>query len=646
MTTVHRKSREGLILRLHNGMHDYSNYEDTLSIVQLFETDPLVIEKPLPSFVSALISNYLPSSPKTQLIISKLFYSLCKIFQNKRVRIHIPINIYELPNVLESLSSSQDWQRQYLLLSWLVMLVKSPFKLENDFEILEVVSHLEQASLLRPLVSTIKAELWVKNYEIFEVPDDLYEINPIDLNYMFKVLKHKAVLPLTSCQLETLTNSIIQLKTFQDEIEGLYVLKLLPKLAILLARYNETWPLIYDILFWLTASINLPLTDLRFKLAKSVSKILLFTNSIDPDSSRMVIEDCLSDTITLIETNTSDSMDADRLHTFLLILAEFSRHRLVTIKEVTIMTEKIIPIICKFQQVRMLSTQGHQIRDASNFICWSLSREYQDLPQSCFQQMFLSLLFTANFDYYPLIRKSGMAALQECLGRHGNDHLDNVTVVRLVEIHLGQLSNAKPLYQLLKDNYPEYVDKLIEWLVIYSIGTNFNYPTVKDSILLLKELNDLMDEKLSLLIHNYCDQLLSKGCLKKDSEIASRALLLHCQINPKATRIFMENLGVLQQQPVPKVWNPSVSFKMLSNLKSILVLIKSNITLSKEYVERIFLIARQTQDNDPNYTEISSNFNLLIKLISENKGIFDDSQTEMLFWSTFKKLFLLEHCLI
>ncbi|CDO96418.1 unnamed protein product [Kluyveromyces dobzhanskii CBS 2104] len=643
MSSSFRQSKDALIRKLRDGMSDLTTCEETIKIIQLFEIDPLMLTNSLPSLIENLIHPYFSTTADNQLAIAQIFYQFAKILRNSRVRVHIPIKIYDLPTVLSLLDSSKDWYSQYMLISWLLMLVISPFNLDSDTNILKILSKFDGMALVQPLISTIKAELWSKNYKLIQLPLEMSKINPMELNNMLKTLKHKSTYPFSEEQLVEYTKYISSLNSFEEETYGLYTLKLLPHLVILLANSDETYSCIFDILFWMTSAINLNFTDLRFKLAESVSKITLFVSQTDPESGRMIVEDCVNDTENLLRNNTNDSMDTDRLHTFLLILAEFCRNGLLTSIQIQQFTSNILPVVSKFQQKRMMSTLGHQIRDAANFFCWSVSRTYTNIEVQPLNDIFLNLLFTANFDHSPLIRKSAMAALQECLGRQGNAILDNVTVIRLVEIHLGQLSNAVILLDLFKEDYPEYSEEMIKWLVIYTVGADYDYLIVKKAAILVSDIASKSNGQQSTdWVMKYTRALRTRGVHDQDVNICSRAVYLYCKIDNKLLPKYPELLPVLHQQNIPKVWSDEISFQALSELNGIRSLISNGSPISKMMADRIFLIIRYTQTNDANYEEISAIINWLTAFISNNDKVFDDLSIEHSFWSTFEQLFRFE----
>lgn len=647
MTSTARLSKDVLIRKLQHGMSDFTNFEETIGVLQLFEVDPLILEKALPSLINELLSTYFTTNTDNRLKIARLFYEYSKIFKNKRIRVQIPIKIYDLSKVLALLKSSQDWHSQYLLITWLAMLVISPFKFDNDTEILLIVSKFNHMALMRPLISNIKAELWSKNYALIELPEKISQVDPIDLSYMLKTLKHKTTYPFSIEQLIEFTQYITSLTSFDKEIDALYTLQLLPHFVTVLANRDETYSCIYDILFWMTSTINLSFTDLRFKLAKSVSKIVLFVSNIDEESSEMIITDCVNDTEALLKTNSNESMDTDRLHTFLLIQAEFCRSRLLTISHIRKFTQSILPVISKFQQKRMMSTQGHQIRDAANFFCWSAFRSYTNIELQSLKNMFLNLLFTANFDHSPLIRKSAMAALQECLGRQGNVLLDNVTVLRLAEMHFGQLSNALTLFELFNGRYESYIDEMVQWLVLYSVGQNYDYQFVEKATSLLSEMTSQINEKsLSNMVSKYINEISVKGLKYQDPDICARSVYLQCKIDTESLLKSSDVLAILHQQKIPKVWNDQISFQALAELGGICSLVLDGSLLSKQQVERIFLIARHAQMNHSNYDDISKLLNQLVSFISADSEPFDDSSTECSFWAIFYQLFRLQQPLI
>lgn len=647
MNSLAGASRDELLAELHLGVKNFSMLQKTENIIQLFEADPIMLDKHVPSLIDDLTSNYFQQSSSAKAAVGKIYYQFTKILGNKRVRIHLPSNIYDLSNLLELLSCETEWHTQYLILSWILMLVISPFKLENDYRILSVIANFEESLLLKPLVSQIRAELWAKNTKAIALPIALKEMEPIFLNSLLQVVKHTSEIPFSPKQLDALVSWLISIEEFQNEVQAKYILKLLPKLAHTMKRREETWPQIYDILFWLIFSLTLSFTDLRFQLAKSAAKILLLTKQRDEDSTRVVISDCLDDLILLLESNTNDAIDADRLHTSLLLVAEFSRRKLLAPVHIGLLSEKVIPVTSKFQQLRMNTLYGHQIRDATNFICWSLSREYNELNELSFETIFLNLLFSANFDPYPLVRKSAMAALQECLGRHGSVFLDNITLLRLVEIHVGNLSHAEDIYAIFRGKYMEYANKMIEWLLLHTIGNNEDFTQVKNATKFICELElQTKDENFSFRMTTNVVKMFQKSQFEKDHDLASKVLFLLCHRKGSINDEFNKSLSLLQEDTILRVWNTKVSFKMLSELHAIRYIILNGCQLTMVFARRIFKIIRYSPKKDDNYIEISTVFNQIIRHLSKNSQSFENNDLEIYFWGEFERLLRLEQPLI
>ncbi|CCD25196.1 Cin1p NDAI_0E03790 [Naumovozyma dairenensis CBS 421] len=504
--------------------HDYklleSNVEEITVIINSFQNDPSILEKKLHIIVPVLLDEFFEETKDITIKIfkSKIFYNLSKVTSLKATSKFLTTNVFLLPlimNDLKSLGKSTEnrivdiWYLHYLLLASLNTVVQSPFDFKDNYaEIIEAINSFKNNQLFITILCQIRAQLYFKNKEKSKHDIEKVTSNPeqnedlLTLNYYLKLLivNAKSIdieeleqFFLTVLSMEKLTCFILNsasASASSSSSNRMNILnKLLPKLFIL-NGYFENWDALEQIISWYLSHFSNQSTDTRFIIAHSFKKILntLCNELKEVEMAQdILINDIILTTASLLKEKSWDMIDIDFLHTNLLIIAESIKYIANSLTSTYLLTisNEIIPKSLTFQQLQLKSIKGNQIKDATNFICWSLARSRSTIPIPVLDSVFLNLLTCSLFDHAYIIRKSSTAALQELLGRYGTKILDHPTIMKIIELPINDIDhsyseNIITLYSIFNVKFPEYWDFIISWLFDTNIfGTNFNLGSVK-----------------------------------------------------------------------------------------------------------------------------------------------------------------------
>lgn len=345
-----------------------------------------------------------------------------------------------------------------------------------------------------------------------------------------------------------------------------------------------------------------------------------------------------------------ESIDADSLHSYLLILAEFARFKLLRVEQLEIIGKEIVPHTIFFQQMRISNVQGHHIRDATNFICWSVARNMTDIPDDINLSLLLHLLMNSMSDFELIIRRSSNAALQELLGRHGSRVLQYPVIIKLIEMSVTNINrcfmeNIPTIYNILKDT-AGCSQFICNWLVNYTINKNHYFQVVKLACATFNIIYRSGDSKQKL----ECDETIKElgNIASQNNSTISRLLYLftslpsteHTQENKElAILCFSE----LTQKELNKSGSAAESFEILSFLKFLVYMPEQRISVS--VVNRLFQALRKIEESDAEFPEFSNLFNQLVKRASEDDQTFFSEEAKDLFWKTFYKYIKYNHTL-
>ncbi|SCU80015.1 LAME_0B01288g1_1 [Lachancea meyersii CBS 8951] len=646
---------ETLLEVIKAGVQSLDEVSDVLTAIDRFQQDPSILDDYLAEFIGTLSRNFFVRSKSDQRSIGSIFYTLSKVCNFKRTKRHLPTDIFLLPQILTQLADwegFEDWRVLSMLLSWLSIILMSPFRLENDLEIYEETRKLKTYSVLDPLVAAVHAELFDKNLDLFRNQYLRQKVDLFTLNLTLKsILNRKS--PLASQQLLdllTLDNlSLFCLEQAFDssETHNILVLKILPKLCRLHAL-QETWDGIEEITTWLLNHMALSFTDARIQLAHSLAKVVQLLATIDAESSHSLVQGIFDELIEELKSTPVDAIDPDRLHTELLFIAELGRLGSLEANFITQFAQDVLPVTTKFQQLRVNKITGHQIRDASNFVCWSLVRKCK--VSSAVEAIFFHLLMCSMTDPDLTIRRSASAALQETLGRYGTDLMDDASVMRLIELPPNSLEvcfrdNIPKLMNLLMFNAPHLINSAIDWLIVDNVLRNQDYNIVELSTISVGKLFTLGEKgDIASKVLNSLRTRTDEMTCDQSGALSARYIYLAAELplfgENKIRRQCISCLPTLATQLKEESNNPSERFKVLAFMKALnatVITETSELQISMSILNTLLRIIRFSSPSESRFEHIKQLFVPMISRLASNGALFESRDIYQKFEQNFTK---------
>lgn len=650
------------------------NVETVLKAIDQFQQDPTILQlsrgrNRLQHYVEVLTENFFKLPYSEQLLRCKVFYTLSKVVTWKKIVCYLPTNIYQLTELMETLPQDNEvkdnWYISYLILSWIYLLTLSPFKLQDiDKQIYDRTLVHKKLQSLNPIVAHIHAQLFVRNSTLFDYNKE--ELDLITINCILKQFKTTKSYDklIDKATLDSFT-SITMNKNNNENRNDIVRLKVLPKLFRLHA-FHQDWESLEDIISLILSHLDNQFTNFRFSLAHSYAKIIhcLIYELDDKETAFELIQSRIDDTTQLIKSTPWDLLDSDRLHTNLLIIAELSNTIATCLPHLCEkISEGIVSFTSKFQQLKVNNIKGSQVKDASNFICWSFARikksNQENIPQDVMVNIFLNLLMCSTFDRDLLVRKSANAALQEMLGRYISPSkiLDNGTILKIIELPITNLSetystNTLQLYECFTkcDEYQKFADFVIDWLFNYNVIQNYDLNVVKLST---KSLHELL-LRAPRAIHSIKAKIEEKICSILPYETIETTRILFLLVELESDRllspqipdvlslmrdVWQNIIGSINYKERHSDNNPRELFKFLTILKYwVFEMYRvDDFALNERDIKTCFHIVRNVPEPSNHNMEFAHLFRQMVARLSRNPKHFESTEDECLFWKTYQK---------
>ncbi|CAR27704.1 ZYRO0D04708p [Zygosaccharomyces rouxii] len=622
-----------------------------LRALDRFQQDPLVLihRGVLTRYVSLICDNFFELSSHTKLLRCKVFYTISKVVSWKRSVRYLPIDVYILKKLVPLLENQREdnWYIQFFILCWIYVLCLSPFQLEIDEKLYHLVSHCKAPSTV-PLVVNIRSQLLSKNKALFHKYRD--ELDLSTFNAILKLVIHQE-------------DSVVDMQTLNRFTEhclhgpvDIVKLKMLPKLFLRYALEmdaNRT----QDIITWVVSQFGHDFTDTRFAIAHCYAKIVkIVVGELEEEEMfGLLVENCLNPTAKMLRFEPWDVLDQNRLHTYLLVIAELSTTIVEHAPEdaVSRICQDIIPYASRFQQLRANTIKGSQIRDASNFICWSLARAKNGkdhVGKEDLNNVFLNVLMCSLFDRELLIRKSANAALQEILGRYVTfaGILDNKTILQIIELPINNLpkhitSNTLKLYEMLSHNDERFSTFMIHWLFDSCIMANHDLSMVQWTTWTLcqwaKDLpNGLRDTGILGRIEN----------LKVSTPLeASRLLYLLVQMKSRGLSLAATRMHALSKLVLDSTVdrrfrrNDYELFQFLAIFEYAALMLQDDgcgFALDVEFIDLVFRMLRGFEPSIRFHQDMVRLLRVVLPIVSTASAKFVSTEAETRFWDHFEHL--------
>ncbi|SCU96213.1 LAMI_0F05666g1_1 [Lachancea mirantina] len=482
---------------IQHGVQDLEDVDAIVASIDEFQQDPLVLDLILPQTIKQLTDAYFEKDLSDQKQTCLIFYTFSKVCGIKKLMRCLDADLRQLDalrTVLGSIDATQEWQQGFFLLTWMALILMSPVKLDDDLIILEETNAFKSSQFLRVPLVRVKAELFLKNRSLFDLHVKKHGLDHLTIHYVLQALKkrndHQAA---TYFDNETLTDiTQFSLEAFEEVglDEKKMILKSLPKLCKIWF-HKDCFDEVESILTWFLSNLTLSSSDLRFTVANACSKVISQLHIFARESSDNLINEMVSDVDNQVRSNDSEFIDHDYLHTNLLVFAELARLNIIPADNIGTIVESIVPVTMKFQQLKIGRVVGHQIRDATSYISWSLIRKCKIENHS--QSLLLQLLICTFVDKELVIRLSSNAALQELFGRYGQHVIDSVSAVEIIEmpvenIRVCILKNIPRLFSIFEINFSSLNDSILSHLYTEVVAKSNELIVVELTIKMMSEL--------------------------------------------------------------------------------------------------------------------------------------------------------------
>ncbi|KAK6462245.1 hypothetical protein DFJ63DRAFT_313386 [Scheffersomyces coipomensis] len=425
------------------------------------EPNPKLLDNQLGFYIPCLTNLFLALKVSTPLRsgICEIIYNFSKIRGFKFISNYFSSDIYiidTLIDMIENCDGNIGDNEMFTCLLWLSNLVLIPFKLDDiDPKLMNRfyqigLEHLKihsNASKNQIVSSIILSRLLTRSDSTELLQSYLYEqvglewkSNNLDstirLGHLLTINKILKRTTLSNDDLMIIYDLIsLDLLCLQKNINSLnnnhilFLIKILSKLSI---RFGENYSQISLIINNLINDVmNLLMNKkldmkLRYEIAKSLSEINLSLSKRALNYRNQLIIHVL-DLLDVDLTNDEIEINDDKIiipkyHTILLFLGYISLNKSLPLDFVPLIL-KIIHRTLFIEQRRFQTVLGNQLRDSSCFILWSICRTLTikqfDKYRTYLEIVLFDLIKVIIFDSDLIVRKCGLAVLQEFIGRFG-----------------------------------------------------------------------------------------------------------------------------------------------------------------------------------------------------------------------------------
>ncbi|KAK9434084.1 armadillo-type protein, partial [Lipomyces doorenjongii] len=448
--------------------YDTSEVDVTSIVSQIepFQDSPQLIDPILEDTVVAVCRAFLATRKQWH---CRVLYVLVKIRGAKAVGRFFPNDVALLERILlemeESEGENRQWESRYVLLSWLSVLVLTPFKLSsigNDiaFRIYALTGkYMCAPGREREAAASTLARFLVRaDTQAKYLPKYIEDSKAASTSNIFAILGTTATLAalfsLSSPQdiepfLPQILVVLASLKRSQNASANSLLRKLLCKatyriaLCSLALCSSEVPESVENCLGELiTTALADKDTVVRYSASKAISRVAQTLTKIDlelvfvPEIIDNLFVSCFPDP----EDAAADSRIADRWHGGLLALAELLRRHVLALPEYAMKLLEVTRAGLRFEIRMTTHALGANVRDAACYVAWSMFRHYPGLcngnpaTTELVQQTLSELTLVACFDREVNNRRAAAAAVQECIGRHSEVVENLETGITLVQI--------------------------------------------------------------------------------------------------------------------------------------------------------------------------------------------------------------------
>lgn len=570
----------GIAIENLESTYDSRTIENAQKAINEFEAEPELLDANLEHYIKKLTQLYMKHkteindhSNELKKCIGSLTYSLAKVRGFKFITNFFNSDVYMVLPLIDNLKgNSHDEMNEneiFFSLLWLNNLVIVPFNflesMINDFLCISIdnLTKFSNGSKNQKISLILLARLLGRNDSVllgyldsyitditlkwsgFEPSTQLGHL--MVLNKLFKICTTKSLLP----HLHSITSNIVQFQLVNlrsgniNNLNLLFIIKILGRLGdqfMIIKDYFQLQEIIDNLVNGIVNYLHETLEiNLRYAIAKSLSKLcgnlglhainyqhqltIYLINQLDLPLTIPTVTDYRTPNVSMFQSINIDfdTISIAKYHTVLLFLGYLALNRTLPVHMIPVVLSIVHETLFTTQRIFNLNL-GNQLKDSSCFIVWSLLRmikndQYQLLQKSnpnMFNQIFVDLIEVTIFDKDLIIRRCGVAVIQEFVGRFGkfifkvdDDFAKGEKIIRFVElfsIHsITLIDNAFNIFNQLLDFG---VDKnLILTLLLKNLikqNDDFKYQKV-----ISKKLNEIFnyENKKDLDLGIYYDEI-------------------------------------------------------------------------------------------------------------------------------------------
>ncbi|CAN6670571.1 hypothetical protein TRVA0_043S00540 [Trichomonascus vanleenenianus] len=454
-----------------------------------FQGEPQLLDAYIRDWVTRLLQCYVQGKGGDGVFV--VIYTLCKIRGYKVISRFFDSDVALLEEVVDELEQREDsrWEKRYVLLLWLSILILAPFSLETFGESMElrlynlVLSFLDTPGKERDAACIVMARICTRG-DVNLMPHFFEQMGTAwaDAGVFYKLglLQTTALILQFAApkEIEPVLPTIFSLlANTETKVESTMFEKLLAKglgrLALVYLSSSKSLDYlpdeVEDILGQLLELLGHRDTTVRYTASKAVARI---AHKMDAEFQGEVIGalNAVFEENVIIRkdgTRSYDQVESSKWHGALLCIAELLRRNLLDAEEHFQDLCDILVQSLKFEQQRLTYAVGANVRDAGCYVAWSLFRVYKNVDKDILSRIFDALVNLCCFDREVNIRRAASAAIQEGVGRQGagGSIEEGLELIQVVDYFcIGRRSNAftKTSCQVYKLGYTSVLEYVVE----------------------------------------------------------------------------------------------------------------------------------------------------------------------------------------
>lgn len=443
---------QSIITQLNNVEKDPLRSANLLrGFITAFEPQPLLLDPHLASYVHMLCATFelahtlLSSTNEVIEATGAILVSFANVRGYQAMIPYFNADVYKLEELVDYVISMPSPNNLVLPLMWICNLVMVPFSLSTSKE--NTLIKLYHASITIINNATpglaIQKIILIMMARLLRRSDAMASLLPQYLSYLVEewqsfrpntvvghyMVMHQVLKESVSADLCLIVSSIIKvdIEKAHSNLFQLYRTRILAQLAVIYTRQQnfEAVSEITNDLTQILHEVDSFDENSRYAWAKGLASYTQELGKVAKNYQNQLIQHIYSQ---ILSSSLQDTIPVQKLHASLLYFGFLTLANLLP----STWTERIIEVARKylfFERWFFRSNVGTVVRDALNFILWSISRTAKQsrILTKLLKRAFKDLLQVAVTDSDLMVRRGAVAVIQEMLGRAGPRIFDHVS---------------------------------------------------------------------------------------------------------------------------------------------------------------------------------------------------------------------------